>query len=250
MEKISIYILSDPRDKFFNPKYVGITCRKLKSRLASHMTPSTLKHVNHRTNWIKFIIGLGLIPNIELIEETTDWDSAYAREKVWIEYFTNKGFNLINSTDGGKGTHGLKLTEEHINKIRQSKIGTTLSKEHKNKISMSLMDSELRLRASKRGKANIHKLLSDPNRGAKISTGLKNYKRTQQHLDNAAAGRRIKLNVGIKFINNITNESILFDSIKDFMEYSNLSYGQIYRWAKNGYNKKFLNYSILKIKNI
>ena len=60
-------------------------------------------------------------PIILLIEEVSgDWQQ---RESHWILHYRQAGCSLTNSTDGGEGTPGLILTEEHRKAISDSLTG-------------------------------------------------------------------------------------------------------------------------------
>jgi hypothetical protein len=104
--KTLIYTLSDPDTKEI--RYIGKTIKPLKHRLASHIYTSKKKN-NHRCSWIKSITNKGKKPIINIID-FCEWDKSQKLEEYWISQFKTWGFNLVNSTDGGEGNLGLKLS--------------------------------------------------------------------------------------------------------------------------------------------
>lgn len=113
-----IYTLSDPVTNEI--KYVGKTVKELKSRLTDHIYRATKnKERNYRTNWINSLIKQDLIPKIELIDSCI-WSNSQALEIFYIRNFKEKGFKLVNSTEGGEGNLGLKFSEERLQKHRES----------------------------------------------------------------------------------------------------------------------------------
>ncbi len=162
-----IYILKDPR--YFQPKYVGQTSN-LKIRYMNHLTPSSLKSITHKTNWIKSLLKENIKPEIDVIEEVLTHQEAKEREIYWIAYLKNIGYKLTNGTNGGEGTSnyrqsqqgnknklGFKLSEESKFKMRKPK-----SEMHKLKISLSLNGNKLseatKLKMSESRKGNKNRL--------------------------------------------------------------------------------------------
>jgi group I intron endonuclease len=159
-----IYTLIDPITNAV--RYIGKT-NNIKSRLKTHIICSKNKKT-HKDFWIQRLLKLGVKPIIEVLEEIEigcDWQSA---EIYWISQFKLWGFNLVNSTDGGenppklkrhndktreklsvikkeyfkgKNHHrlGVKLTKEHLDKIKETKRKREyrISEETKNKLSKS-----------------------------------------------------------------------------------------------------------------
>lgn len=113
--KVYVYTLSDPTSK--EVRYVGKSVKSLPSRLTRHISKSALSKNNHRTNWIKSVIKIGKIPIIEHLDEFDSDEEAYYFEQYWINQFRAWGFNLVNSTDGGKGSFGYKHSKESMEKI-------------------------------------------------------------------------------------------------------------------------------------
>ncbi len=95
-----IYGLLDPRTGELG--YVGKTVKSLSWRLKSHLTPTALKQKTHKACWLRCLVGLGLTPEIFLIEQVADEDVDEA-EVFWIAYFRSIGAELCNHTPGGDG---------------------------------------------------------------------------------------------------------------------------------------------------
>jgi group I intron endonuclease len=60
------------------------------------------------------------------------------KEVQWIKYYRDNKYNVYNFTDGGDGSVGLKMSEEHKRKISEAMNGRKLSEEHKQNLSKTL----------------------------------------------------------------------------------------------------------------
>lgn len=120
--KTKIYTLCDETGLV---RYVGRTCRRLSSRLCSHLWDARNGAKNHRCNWIRSILSRGYLPSIKQIAEVEG--DGYAEESEWICYFRKRGVKLVNSTDGGPGHRGFVPSEEHRRKsserLKKNHIG-------------------------------------------------------------------------------------------------------------------------------
>lgn len=134
MEYTNIYSLSDP--KTGEIRYIGKTYNHLRKRLYAHINECKSGNKSHKINWIKSILSNGDVPIISTIDivPTSDWEYW---EKYWIEQFRQWGFNLTNITPGGYD-NSYKRTNDTKQKMRVSKLGTTLSDSHKKNISESI----------------------------------------------------------------------------------------------------------------
>jgi hypothetical protein len=161
-------------------KYVGLTKRNLKDRLSDH------KRGDRKTKnscWVKKHkdkVEINLLEdNIFTLQEANE------REKYYISLYKCIGADLNNLTDGGDGTDGfpspnkgLKLPQEHKDKISKSKKGKKrsqtikLSEETKDKIS----------------KSKVGKKRSQETKD-KISESLKGKKFSQERKDNISKAR-------------------------------------------------------------
>lgn len=106
--RTSIYILKDPFT--MEIRYVGKTATKLRDRLLGHKDAAK-KPTNHRLFWFKSIMDKGSLPLIEEID-FCPWSESQALEIKYIKEFREKGYRLVNTSDGGEGTLGLKRRAE------------------------------------------------------------------------------------------------------------------------------------------
>lgn len=133
MRKIYIYAIKDPRD--YQIRYIGKTV-DIKRRFKNHMQPSYLKGNTYKNNWIKKILNEGLQPIFEVVEECSE-DKWEERERFWISYYREIGFNLTNMCDGGEGGHGAVRTENfklNLSKKRKGKNNPYYGKKHPKEI--------------------------------------------------------------------------------------------------------------------
>jgi len=135
---VFIYYLSDMNN---NIRYIGKTKNPLRKRLYKHIQESK-KNISYKNNWINYLLSKCERPIIKVIDEVPENDWEFW-EQYWISQFKCWGFKLTNLTEGGGGGNGYKHSEESIKKMSQSKIGLKLSDEHKQKISQSLLDKSL-----------------------------------------------------------------------------------------------------------
>lgn len=118
------------------------------------------RHRRHDTNKI-FYIGIGTIEraykkskyqrnffwvnitnkttySVEILKENLTWDDAVELEILLIKEYGRKDLGLgtlCNLTDGGEGTTGRILSENHIKRLRESSTGKIPSKESEIKMS-------------------------------------------------------------------------------------------------------------------
>jgi len=111
--KTFIYTLSDPDTREI--RYVGKTVKLLKYRLVGHIYTSK-KVRNYKNNWIKSIIDRDKKPIIALID-SCPWNESQKLEQYWISQFKTWGFNLVNTTEGGEGNLGLKMSSKMKKKL-------------------------------------------------------------------------------------------------------------------------------------
>ena len=132
MKNTYIYILIDPRDD--NVRYVGKSDNP-SIRFNRHIRD---RAHTHKTNWIKQLSELGLLPKIKIIDEVPieNWQHW---ERYYISYYRNIGCKLVDITEGGLGCvntfwKGKKRSDETCLKIKNSLKGRKLSEETKEKI--------------------------------------------------------------------------------------------------------------------
>ncbi|MGH8525523.1 MAG: NUMOD3 domain-containing DNA-binding protein, partial [Gammaproteobacteria bacterium] len=120
-----IYGLVDPRTK--DIRYVGKTVGKLGARLSGHLLD---KEVNHRTRWVRILLNEGLRPEIitlEIVPPSQDWIQV---EQRWIRYYRDGGARLTNTTNGGEGFPGRKLTPLDKEKLTEARNKSERFKVH------------------------------------------------------------------------------------------------------------------------
>lgn len=131
---VTIYGLIDPRDQ--QVRYIGQTGKLLAARLASHIRRGKSQRGKHRLDWIRCLIGLGLVPTIISIDRVTR-EEADDFEKYWIELFEESGYDLVNGTNGGHEQY--RLREEVRKTIGEKAKGFHHSEKSKSQISQKLM---------------------------------------------------------------------------------------------------------------
>jgi len=119
MRKIYIYTIKDPRD--YQIKYIGKTI-DINRRFKEHLQDSYLKANTYKNNWIKKLLSENLQPIFEVVEECCEdiWEE---RERFWISYYKEIGFNLTNMCDGGEGGHGAVRTEKFKLNLKKKRVG-------------------------------------------------------------------------------------------------------------------------------
>lgn len=142
---IQIYVLIDPRDNII--RYVGWTSKTLNERLKKHLEEINSNKNNHRINWLRQLHKLDIIPIIKNIENTI-YNDRVDREKYWIAYYGRE--NLVNGTDGGEGTLGIKRSSETLKKM---------SENQKEAMKSDIARENLRNKAKQQWKNNRESLL-------------------------------------------------------------------------------------------
>ncbi len=221
--KWSVYTLKDPRTD--TVQYVGVTFH-LYSRIRAHESFCELNK-NPLRAWLVELGQVGMLPAHEVLETGTIEDRHEA-EKLWIARFRSQGLELKNSTDGGLGCVGIKVTEEAKHKKRLKVKGVKKSEEFCQKLRDAFKhrtpeyyeknaailrerakapisdETRAKMAAAKAGKSwskerrramevnghpNLGKKYS-PERCAAISAALKGRERTPEERAKGAAGLR------------------------------------------------------------
>lgn len=152
--------------KFSNGKsYIGVTIQKLRVRIMSHIW--------NAKNGSKYFLYNAMRKydykfELEVIAECNDWEELMELEKRLIIEYGTKYPNGYNMADGGRGTGGVKHTED-----RKIKTAKSLKK--------SWADNyESRKKATRKAVKAMNDLLKNPiaenKRRAKISLTMKNKK--------------------------------------------------------------------------
>jgi len=123
-----IYALCDPLTE--EVRYIGKTKRKAHTRLRNHITEAKRRiKLTHKANWVYSLLCKNLEPTMSVLEVVADGENWEEREKWWIVFAREQGFDLTNLTDGGEGTqlfgeangfYGRKHSEESLRKIREA----------------------------------------------------------------------------------------------------------------------------------
>ena len=132
-DKVYIYSIKDPRD--YQIKYIGKTI-DFNRRIKEHTSLYNLRANTSKNNWIKKLLSENLQPIFEVLEtcDSINWGE---RERYWINYYRELGFDMKNMCDGGEGNHGLKMTDDfklNLSKKRKGKNNPYFGKKHPKEI--------------------------------------------------------------------------------------------------------------------
>lgn len=165
-----IYSLSSKLDP--NSKYIGYSSTPLR-RYGEHLIG---KYNTTKCNWIKSLILKGELPRLELLDivPLKEWEFW---EEYYVSLYKSWGFNLVNSTFGGNGIKGYKMSKdirENISNGHKGCIpwnkGKKLSVDHRRKLIAAKAGREFQ-GVSKNGKTKgitmetIENIISDYNTG-------------------------------------------------------------------------------------
>lgn len=141
---------------------------------------------------------------VEIMLDNLTWEEACKKEIEFIKLYGRRNLNegtLVNMTDGGDGTLGLKQSpsQETKEKMRQAKLGKKLSEEHRKKLCASKKgncytkgrkhseESKKKMSEAKLGKKHSEE------HNKKMSEALKGKKLSEEHrkkLSDAKLGRK------------------------------------------------------------
>ena len=85
---------------------------------------SKLKSPKIKRSEFKKIVDSGKIPIIEQIDSCL-WKDSIGMETFYIQKYRSEGYDLVNETDGGEGTLGLKMSEEVREKHKKAARANT-----------------------------------------------------------------------------------------------------------------------------
>jgi len=139
-------------------RYVGITKHDdVNKRFEAHMYKSKIG-VNRPVNdWIN-----KYYPDIECKKVcSSSWEGVCAEEKILIARLKAEGHRLLNMTEGGEGTYGLKDSEDTKIKKSRALTGRKVSQETREKISKS--------NTGKKRSAAARKKMSEKKKGKKLT---------------------------------------------------------------------------------
>jgi len=86
-------------------------------------------------SWQKMVAKEGL--NVKILAHWKTEQEAFDHEVLLIECLKEMKMPLVNITNGGDGTSGLKWKQESKNKLSTSRIGMKFSKQHRNNIALA-----------------------------------------------------------------------------------------------------------------
>lgn len=140
MKTVFIYALKDPRDGAV--RYIGKT-ETPKGRMRAHLRS---KQGSHKAHWILQLKALGVVPEMEILDEVPDSQWEFF-ERAYIKVYKEFGACLTNMTPGGDICGPLFLGHKHSedSKRRISEgvtgngLGVPKTPEHRAKLSRSLM---------------------------------------------------------------------------------------------------------------
>lgn len=161
----SIYVLIDPLTN--EVRYIGKTTMLLERRLHGHMTH--LRGNTPKVNWIKKLKQSYQMPEIQVVQSFKDIsdDELNQCEIYWIKFYRESGCDLTNSTKGGEGLHGVKLSEEARLRMSKSHKGKKLSEQHRKNISLRMHNNANAL--GKKFSEETRMRMSKSRRGKKLS---------------------------------------------------------------------------------
>lgn len=117
---VYIYALTEPDG--VTVRYVGQTVN-LVERYKKHLRVNSGQQNIHRVNWIRSVLNRGekpLMIELEAVPPCGAWEE---REKYWIAYYRELGFDLTNYSDGGDGPVGFRWSEEEKRRMSEQRRG-------------------------------------------------------------------------------------------------------------------------------
>ena len=139
-----IYALLDPET--LSIRYIGKSSNPA-GRLRQHIRDA-FKERNYKANWIRSLLGIGMQPTLQIVDEVnvSEWQAA---EAAYIEFYRSEGCAITNGSPGGEGwgsgkdhpsfgkpshLRGKKRSPETIAKMSASERGKIISEETRAKL--------------------------------------------------------------------------------------------------------------------
>jgi GIY-YIG catalytic domain len=187
---VHIYGLAHPITKEI--RYIGKS-QRVDKRYADHLKD---KSKTHKVNWIQSLIRCGLTPELILLEEMPDDGDWIERERFWIADAKGKGWNLVNSTDGGDGVlnlsgdgkrrlletwKGRKHKPESIEKLKEAMKHRVYQERSKDKLSATMKGrkiewaDKLQVAVRKFDDEKLFLIKSELDNGMKVIDAAKKY---------------------------------------------------------------------------
>lgn len=105
-------------------RYIGQTTRQLSQRLAHHLcTAKDSSNQFHKANWIRKALAEGVELQIVPLVKNAKLNET---EKQVISEYKKRGFDLVNSNDGGSGAAGWSLSPEFKERRKEIMQGNTI----------------------------------------------------------------------------------------------------------------------------
>lgn len=125
----ALYRESEPNEY----RYIGKTSYPSPNkRFKTHLNNASSGDTAPVYRWIRKYKDIAVI----IIEDDIENSLACEKEKHYICFYKKAGHRLLNSTEGGDGSPGRKLSVSSKEKIRSKLKGRSLSEEHKRNISL------------------------------------------------------------------------------------------------------------------
>lgn len=131
---VSIYALVDADA---GVRYIGQTVRPLAKRLAVHWQTARAGERTHRAAWMRVAKANGVGVSIELLAVVGS-ESADSAEVEAIAAHRASGCLLTNTTDGGGGVRGLRVTDATRRKMSESASRRKVSVETRARMSAAM----------------------------------------------------------------------------------------------------------------
>lgn len=141
---MNLYALVDPRTEEI--RYIGKTIQSAEKRFRDHISDARQNFNTHKCNWIRSLLDQDLLPILMILRNDIELEDHLNTEEISMIAFCREiGMRLVNSTNGGDGVSGLKITPETRAKMAKAKIGKpgprlgkSVTQETRDKISQSL----------------------------------------------------------------------------------------------------------------
>lgn len=129
---------------------------------------------------------------VTVLEEFDCYEAMYRAEQLAITEHGTKAPNGYNLTDGGKGTFGLKATDERKAKISRANKGRKATPEQRKRISEANKGRDMSAQVAAMAKANKGRKRSDSEiqRTIEVWTGRKHRDETKRKMSESASKRR------------------------------------------------------------
>jgi hypothetical protein len=260
MEKIKIYCLYDYNE--CKIRYIGRTKKEiLEYRLIEHITKAKYfekyypnKKYSHKVNWIKSLLKEGKEPKIKLLTTVDGWKESHIFERNLINKYKGK-YNLTNADDRGEGELNKIITED-IKKSISKKLKKNYELGYENPVNKavdvydkdgnyiisykSIEEASKNLNISRSGIDRVLLGTHKQNKGYQFK--LSND--TEKIISKIVYKPKdvSKLNKIVEVTDLITNEKLIFNSIKECSIYFNLpspSISQILTSKKKLYKSRY-----------